>query len=562
MPLPEFLTTLLQSPRFWKDFFWMTEGEPHSFRSDPPYPQLAKFKLGLPICDGYGLSLSFDHNLITFSLDFIAPNEDPVNIAFDDQAHWHPHVLRWSELETICRAIALHDSELSHPGWVVLLLYRFAPICVNDDIEAITATLEAAWRRIGGLSDNDITTFIERMDARDADFRWREDESVGWVIEQDDDSRAWKGLYTLRSADNEKFPFTEWSQMIEAARATMARLTHVDREAAERFAAGSSADEIPGLVKALRAAGHDVPASSLESSSSKAQACWICEAILDKPCGTITRRELSHECLPRQQHHLKLCIPFNDKLRSLPPQNGKFFTDTLDVILQAICQGGASVSGGSGRIDEKGKHVEIDANYSVHLTGSLDQGIELIRNLLWWSAAPTSTSLSRTGGDEIPLHLETDTTRPGRVVLELAKPGVLRWKSGWRIDREVLPLSCQRAIRDVMNSFDAEAPDDDGWFSVRTPDHRSIDLCAKNLGTSDTLLSITVAIDDLTPSTSSLLFKLMDAGELLLLPLTVATSSSAVKSLSGDWPRVEILDSESRLHQILSAGAFQWWNRR
>lgn len=33
----------------------------------------------------------------------------PVELGWDDLAHWHPHTLRWSEADLLCRAVALAD---------------------------------------------------------------------------------------------------------------------------------------------------------------------------------------------------------------------------------------------------------------------------------------------------------------------------------------------------------------------------------------------------------------------------------------------------------------------
>src|SRR5262249_40043151 len=151
--------------RFWTDFFWETRA--------PEYPRLKDCTVRLPIAGGYRLGLSLDEFLCYFSLEFACPGRKAVEIAWDDQAHWHPHVLRWQELELICRAIAIQDADLPHPGVVLLLLHRFAPICVGDDLDVIVPMLEAAWQQLDAFSDSEIAGFIERADARDAGFRWR-----------------------------------------------------------------------------------------------------------------------------------------------------------------------------------------------------------------------------------------------------------------------------------------------------------------------------------------------------------------------------------------------------
>src|SRR5579862_3894297 len=120
MILPQSLHPLVRMRRFWTDFFWQTEPQ------DDGYPELESCTVELPVAEGYLLSLSLDPGLSYFSLRFASPGQEAVEIAWDDTAHWHPHVLRWQELELICRTVALQDAELPHPGILLLLLHRFA----------------------------------------------------------------------------------------------------------------------------------------------------------------------------------------------------------------------------------------------------------------------------------------------------------------------------------------------------------------------------------------------------------------------------------------------------
>ncbi len=231
MPLPAPLKPLLRTRRFWTDFLWVTE--PCALPGGGlPYPELQVCRVDLPVADGFELRLSLDEYLALFQLDLAAPGHDSVNIAWDDQAHWHPHVLRWKELETICRSIAMQQSELSHPGHAVLLLHRFALICEDDDSDAIVATLETAWTQLGLFTKKEITSWIERIDARDSGFRWQWNEPKGWSIEQDEGVESGRQLYSLRRSGNEQFPFADWGRMIAAAEREVAMLRAPDHPAA------------------------------------------------------------------------------------------------------------------------------------------------------------------------------------------------------------------------------------------------------------------------------------------------------------------------------------------
>jgi hypothetical protein len=73
----------------------------------------------------------------------------PIELGWDDQARWHPHALRWEELEAICGCLAARDADMPHPGWPLLLLCRFAPPTANDDRararDLITRALRRTW---------------------------------------------------------------------------------------------------------------------------------------------------------------------------------------------------------------------------------------------------------------------------------------------------------------------------------------------------------------------------------------------------------------------------------
>src|SRR5262249_16169960 len=131
----------------------------------------------------------------------------PEQIAWDDQAHWHPHVLRWEELDLVGRCSALADPSLPHPGLVVVLLHRFTPTCLKDDVDVIFPLLESAYRSLGVFSLREIDDRIERYDCRQGVLTWRRG-AAGWSLHQSEaaDSSGFC-LYTLRNPENDEFPF-------------------------------------------------------------------------------------------------------------------------------------------------------------------------------------------------------------------------------------------------------------------------------------------------------------------------------------------------------------------
>jgi hypothetical protein len=340
MPIPSELLTLAKSRRFWTDFFWITETVRHG------YPELADCRVELPLPDGSRMLLLLDKALCYFSLQFAAPGSEPIEIAWDDQAHWHPDVLQWRELEAICRFSVIRDPEISHPGILLLLLQRFAPICVGDDVDRIVALLETAWRRLDLFSANEIRELIERTDARDAEFSWQREESTGnWYLTQERDIRGrGKALYTLRTPKG-AFPFSVWRAAFEAVEAEL----HV-RGDSER------APE-PGTVQL------------------------------------------------RQSHLLNLTLPLQDSQRPLPTAAGYFFRNTLARLFESRGMGTANSSGAHSQKSADGTYVTTEEFYSVQLKGDLIVGLRLMRESLWWAKYPSTTMLRSGYADTIQLTL-------------------------------------------------------------------------------------------------------------------------------------------------------------
>jgi hypothetical protein len=496
--VPPALKPLLTKRRFWTDCLWETEAYSVG-QKEPRYPELKDCKVQLPIADGFSLTLSLDEHLSYFSLDFIAPQREPVNVAWDDQAHWHPHVLRWAELETISRVLAQRDHELVHPGWVVLLLHRFAPICEGDDVPAIAAILEAAWKRLGVFSNHEITTFIERIDASDAGFRWRRVEGVGWCIEQEDRTASARGLYSLRCADNATFPFHDWHRMIEAA----------GREWAARSVSTSAAAPQP-----------TPPAP---------------------------------QCMPRRKRTLYLTIPYEDAERPVPPPFGKLVSDTLDGALRDLHLGRCSNSGGTSRPNGDGTYTEVESNYFLQLKGDIDEGIRVLHDLLWWSHAPESVKLAENFRANVPLNLTQPPSADGRIILQLARLSVYRWRLGNRFDRTPFSSELYQAFANLLSRHAARAPDQGGWFHANTDDGGRLSVCLRPFDDDQPADAATVVIERLTLEATMLLHRLMAENGLALLPLHVAANQKVAQELEVPGLRFRVIPSHAELYDLLMA---------
>ena len=496
MPLPDALKSLVSSRRFWTDFFW--ERDSDSVGGDgTPYPELESCELRLPVGDGFDLRLSFDQFLSYFRLGFVAPGQAPAEIAWDDQAHWHPHVLRWSELDTICRNVAAQDADLPHPGYPVLLLQRFAPICEGDDIEQIVAILETAWRGLKLFSTAEITSWIERNDARQSRFHWRLHDDLGWCIEQPDD-RGPKGLYSLRTSENTEFPFADWQRMIASA----------EQQLAHRSG----------------------PATKL----------------------------VTPVCFPREQHFFTFHIPHQDDDRPVPEPFSKCFNDSLHRVLRDLNQGSSEPSGAMCVQNADGTYMDTESECSLHLKGDLEAGLNILRGMLWSSKAPASVRLAKKYSDVIGWNLDQpDTVVP--LVLQLGRLTTYRWNSGYRFDRVPFAAPFRQQLQDRLSKIGAIGPDEGGWFDMPTPDGGHLRLCAKHRDDDPGLDGITLVILMLTPQISEWVYSQMVHDEMMLLPSNIAPSDKVAEQIDTPCPSVHVVRSPSELHEIFTAGPYAWW---
>lgn len=220
------ILSVASNPRFWSDYFWKTYVSDSSDGytslvncvhpvSEADLKECAVHHITPPKSHQYcrldlseadvTLRLEFDPGLNYISLQLVDQTGKSTEIAWDNEAHWHPHVLRWEELKLICKYVESLDERLCHPGIPLLLLCRFAPVTKWDDLEGIRGLLQQAWQRVGTSTDEQTQVFTPSDHL--IGIEWRKDEQAGWYLHVDYDERFEAGLYTLRSLDNPDFPF-------------------------------------------------------------------------------------------------------------------------------------------------------------------------------------------------------------------------------------------------------------------------------------------------------------------------------------------------------------------
>ena len=195
---------LAQDKKFWARYEWRLQ-------DDFAYSELEEEPIRLPVTDEADLVLDTGEDFAYISLMFDAGDEEMIEIAWDDEAHFHPFVLRMEEWQGLSRQIA---SRAGVPEWIpALLLQRFVGYDSPAELEAIlrrgmelrrlsglyTADELAAWPEHPLLAQPSLWDKLDR--------RWREQPPYGWVFEGED-------AYSLRIAGNPDFPFDAWNRML------------------------------------------------------------------------------------------------------------------------------------------------------------------------------------------------------------------------------------------------------------------------------------------------------------------------------------------------------------
>lgn len=308
MPLSAQLNAYLQDPAFWPRFFFAEEAY-QSLAEDDLWRSCEELLAEFPVGGGHVVKLETDLRRGSFELGLLPPgSEKPLSLGWDDQAQWHPHVFRWEELDLLCRAAALIDPRLRHPGPALALLWRFAVIGDHDNLDQITPLLDAAFTT---LRPNSLAAHTRwpsassqfwTQDLRDAGVVWFCDERGNWSVAQHQDRFYRRSLYSRRwpiePPDEEKyFPFTAFHAMLDQARQTLAAVSTVDdwsanpvvAEAIEHIHADRDLTYTLELGRALAAAGYDHPVvlRGLIDPVHPAEACWLLELITSAPQGSL-----------------------------------------------------------------------------------------------------------------------------------------------------------------------------------------------------------------------------------------------------------------------------------
>ncbi|WP_351237109.1 hypothetical protein [Streptomyces sp. NPDC002133] len=241
---------------------------------------------------GLGLRLGFEPGVGYVDLAVLSPESaEAETVGWDDMAHFHPHVMPWPELDLLCRAAALYDPVLRHPGPVLALLLRFAFLSEAEDLDAITPLADAAFAAVrptsGAVSVREETRdWFDLRDLRGTGIEWTvRPEGCRAVTQHDRDGMP---LYSLREPASDDFPFAAWSrplvraaELLDAVRADPAVHTAEVQDALDRCTGPDGHQHLGPLAEALSRAGfgHTTLLRAVSGPVALVEAAWAVETL-------------------------------------------------------------------------------------------------------------------------------------------------------------------------------------------------------------------------------------------------------------------------------------------
>lgn len=192
---------ILHTKTFWQRYNWLLFDYFNYAELETP--------LFFPMPGGYGLSLDLGGDFNYISLGFLV-NGQETELAWDDEAHFHPYVLRYGEYRRLVERTA---QAMRLPEWLLALLFnRFVGLDKNDDLTKVLAWDATQWQASALFSQTELdallskTVFWQRS-ALAPEHLWQEIDDRGWCYTGAD-------AYSLRSADNPDFPFADFNAML------------------------------------------------------------------------------------------------------------------------------------------------------------------------------------------------------------------------------------------------------------------------------------------------------------------------------------------------------------
>ncbi|GLW05215.1 hypothetical protein Misp01_03450 [Microtetraspora sp. NBRC 13810] len=403
----------MADPDFWAAYLF-EDGAPEPDLDDDEDGETftAEFQVG------EGLALVLDLDVVTgyFDLALTAPGlAQPITVGWDDQTHFHPHTMRWSELDLIARALALHDPQLRHPGPALALLARFVVLDEQDDPDVITPLMDAAFQAVRPRPENGLRPetrdWFERHDLRGSGLRWTTGDDGHLVVEQVAPDSTPRDLNSLRTPGSADFPFTAWTALLgQAARILAGAMTAPSlraptiRAALNRCTTAEGAAHLEPLAAALHTADavHPVLVRALTEPVSRAESCWAVETLAGLPRGSVAKRWFGPSPLAgAQSWELRLVLATQDR----PPEHAPILISELNDTLRQEGLGRAEIAGETTRCGVLGRWISVSTSADILIRDDLSRGVSSIARILRRHNAADTAELRHTSPEPalIPL---------------------------------------------------------------------------------------------------------------------------------------------------------------
>ncbi|MFF2089853.1 hypothetical protein [Paenibacillus sp. NPDC058174] len=195
---------LANSKKFWARYEWRLQ-------DDFTYSALEDHPIKMNITEEAALLIDTGDDFSYLSLLFEEKGKELLEIAWDDEAYFHPFVLRMEEWELLSRHIAAqHNTEQWIPA---LLLQRFVGYSSLSELKAVIRLGMEMRQQSGLYTPTELENWPEHPMLKDEtllnsiDRKWLLEAPYGWILEG-------KDSYSLRNADNPDFPYNAWNRMI------------------------------------------------------------------------------------------------------------------------------------------------------------------------------------------------------------------------------------------------------------------------------------------------------------------------------------------------------------
>ncbi len=271
--------------------------------------------------------------------------------------------------------------------------------------------------------------------------------------------------------------------------------------------------------------------------------------------------------------HAHLQLDHQDPRQPLPPPAGKYLADALDAFLRAEERGSCEVGGSSSVLLDDGTTECTASTFYLTLTEPVSPAVEGIREALWWGRAPASSALEKyddsfddeDDGDEEEadeLALRLDAAPPaGSRWLQLARLEVAHWgpeeRRSFRLDRVPFPQPLRERLAELL----APGRPDGEQIAIEPKEGGALRIYRRGLAADPAFDTLLVEIAEAGPGVAAFVFRLMRAGNLLLLPAGITASAALAEDFDAAWPVLTVVEDAAALGEILDAGPRAWWER-